>query len=80
MKKESKGPDVVSLDAYRLVRTRKALAYAQEVVTDVHFSITRSGVVLPAAIKVFDLHSLAVVAWCLDLSSNMLDSYISSAH
>jgi hypothetical protein len=77
MTNERREPEVVSLDAYRAIRDHRSARYDQEVVTDVHFSITRSGAILPSAVKVVDLHVLAVLAWSLEVSSNMLDNYLS---
>jgi hypothetical protein len=80
MTRESKEPEIVDFAAYRAARINKLRAYTEEVVTDVRFSITRGGTIVPAPTLVADLHVLAVLAWCLDVSSNMLDSYLVLAH
>jgi len=80
MTRESTGPDIVDFAAYRAARNSKKRKQDQEIVTDVHFSVTRGGTIVPSHTRVADLHVLAVLAWCLDVSSNMLDTYLVTAH
>lgn len=74
---EKQGPEIVDLQAYRAKRGLPPKQTDQEVVTDVHFSMTKSGTVVPSQTKVAEIHVLAVLAWCLDLSTDMLDEYLS---
>lgn len=62
--------------AYRAARCKKARIDNDEIITDVHLSVTRGGTVVPSPARVADLHVLAVLAWCLDMSSSMLDTYL----
>jgi hypothetical protein len=78
MKEESTGPEVVSLAAYRAARKTKKRDIPDEIVTDVRFAITRGGNIVPTSQLVAQLHVLAVLGWCLEVSTNMLDKYIGS--
>jgi hypothetical protein len=80
MTRESTGPDIVDFVAYRAARRKKARISNDEIITDVHLSVTRGGTVVPGPMRVADPHVLAVLAWCLDMSSNMLDTYLLTAH
>lgn len=78
MEEESTEPEVVSMAAYRAARKNKKRDSLDEVVTDVRFAITRGGNIVPTAPLVAQLHVLAVLGWCLEVSANMLDKYIGS--
>jgi hypothetical protein len=80
MKRESTEPDVVDLAAYRATRNVKSTELEAEIVTNVHFAVTRAGTIVPSSVRVAELHVLTVLAWCLDISNNMLDTYIGSDH
>jgi hypothetical protein len=79
MTRESTGPDVVDFAAYRAARENKTRIRDDEIITDIHFSVTRGGKVIPSSMRVAELHVLAVLSWCLDMSSNMLDAYLVAA-
>lgn len=78
MTRENTEPDITDLVAYRAARANRERAKDDEIVTDVHFSVTRGGSIVPSPARVAELHVLAVLAWCLDLSTNMLDTYIAT--
>lgn len=80
MTRESTGPEIFDFAAYRAAKNVKNRLYEQEIVTDVHFSVTRGGTVVPNRTRVADLHVLAVLAWCLDISTNMLDTFLVTTH
>ncbi|CAG9256141.1 hypothetical protein [Paraburkholderia caribensis] len=76
MNHENTEPDVVDLASYKASRAYQEKQFDGEVVTDVRFAITRGGNVIPSAARVAEIHRLAVLGWCLEVSINMLDSYI----
>jgi hypothetical protein len=80
MNLENTGLEIVDLAAFRATKIKESKKEENEVVTEVCFAITRGGTVVPTAQRVAELHVLAVLGWCLDLSTNMLDSYINRAH
>lgn len=76
MDRESTGHEVFDLEAYRLGLRTKDKQKDAEVLTDVRFSITRSGKIVGSPPRIDDLHSLAVLAWCLELAAMTLDKYL----
>lgn len=80
MDQESTEPEIVDLATFRTARLLRIKAIDNEIVTEVHFAVTRGGKIVPTAPRVAELHVLAVLGWCLSLSSNMLDTYINLPH
>ncbi|WP_225031781.1 hypothetical protein [Paraburkholderia sp. XV] len=78
MTHENTEPDVVDLASYKAARAYQEKQSDAEVVTDVRFAITRGGNIVPTAIRVAELHRLAVLGWCLEMSVGMLDGYLGS--
>jgi hypothetical protein len=77
---ENTGLEIVDLVAYKAARSEKTNESNNEVITDVHFSVTRGGAIVPGSVRVAELHVLTVLAWCLDVSNNMLDAYLHKPH
>jgi hypothetical protein len=73
---ESTGHEVFDFEAYRRGRQDKDNEKGSEVLTDVRFCMTRSGKVLAFSPRIDELHSLTVLAWCLELASKALDKYL----
>lgn len=70
--------NVVDLTTYRASRPRHVEPHLDdsELVTDIRFSITRSGRIVAARPRLDTTHLLAVLSWCQDLSALALDSYL----
>jgi hypothetical protein len=71
---DSREPGIVDLATYRVARAK--FKAKDEVVTDVHFMMTRSGAIVDNSIRVASLDTLTVLMWCLALSSNVLGQYL----
>jgi hypothetical protein len=76
MSRESEEPTIVDLAAYRAARTQQQ--HDEEVTTDIHLCVTRSGKIVPSVNRVSEMHALNVLVWCMSIQKNVLDMYIES--
>lgn len=70
--------NVIDLTAYRTTRQQRITTDpdGSEFVTEINFSITRSGKIVASHPRLAENHLLAVLSWCQSLSTLVLDSYI----
>lgn len=80
MKEKNGAPrsNVIDLTSYRLTREQRITTDpdSSELVTEIHFSITRGGSIVATPPRLAENHLLAVLSWTQSLSKLVLDSYL----